>query len=249
MRRTALVIAAALLLWSCSKPAVEEVDTKAAAPVTTVALAPQTLEGVVSATGVVTAAPGADWMITAPEHGRIADMPKSEGDRVQPGDLLVRFDIPSLQTDVLDATRARWRPRNHTSRTRRRRWLRLTTLVDRHRCRGAEGARRRAARSRRRKGRGYMPLSCRPALQNATEVAASDGSARDLPGRRRQTRAQSGRHRRRLHDRRHPPRHRSEQAAGRGLGRHRRFLGARAGRPAWCASPCRAPTIPNRARC
>ena len=64
MRTTVLVIAPALLLWGCSKPAVEEVETKAAAPVTTVALAPQTLEGVVSASGIVTAAPGADWMIT-----------------------------------------------------------------------------------------------------------------------------------------------------------------------------------------
>ncbi len=100
MRRTLLVIAPALLVWGCSKPAVEEVDTKAAAPVTTMTLAPQSLEGVVSATGVVTAAPGADWTITAPEHGRIAEMPKAEGDRVQTGDLLVRFEIPSLQTDV-----------------------------------------------------------------------------------------------------------------------------------------------------
>jgi RND family efflux transporter MFP subunit len=100
MRTTVFVIAPALLLWSCSKPAVEEVETKAAAPVTTVTLAPQTLEGVVNATGLVTAAPGADWAITAPEHGRIAELPKAEGDRVKPGDLLVRFDIPSLQTDV-----------------------------------------------------------------------------------------------------------------------------------------------------
>ena len=100
MRTTVLALAPALLLWSCAKPAVEEVETKAAAPVSTVTLAPQTLEGVVTATGVVTAAPGADWTITAPEHGRIAEMPKAEGDRVKPGDLLVRFDIPSLQTDV-----------------------------------------------------------------------------------------------------------------------------------------------------
>jgi RND family efflux transporter MFP subunit len=100
MRTTVLVIAPALLLWGCSKPAVEEVETKAAAPVTTVTLAPQTLEGVVAATGVVTAAPGADWTITAPEHARIAELPRAEGDHVKPGDLLVRFDIPSLQTDV-----------------------------------------------------------------------------------------------------------------------------------------------------
>ena len=95
-----LAVAVAALTCACSKPAVEEVETKAAAPVTTLTLAPQTLEGVVTATGVVNAAPGADWTITAPEHARIAEMPKAEGDRVAPGDLLVRFDIPSLRTDV-----------------------------------------------------------------------------------------------------------------------------------------------------
>jgi RND family efflux transporter MFP subunit len=87
-------------LAGCAKHAVEEVDTKAAAPVTTLTLAPQTVEGLVAASGVVAAAPGADWTITAPEHARIAEMPKAEGDRVKPGDLLVRFDIPTLHTDV-----------------------------------------------------------------------------------------------------------------------------------------------------
>lgn len=100
MRTLVLLVASGLLLAGCSKPAVEEVETKAAAPVTTVTLTPQPLEGFVAATGIVTAAPGADWTITAPDHARIAEMPKAEGDRVRPGDLLVRFDIPSLQTDV-----------------------------------------------------------------------------------------------------------------------------------------------------
>jgi RND family efflux transporter MFP subunit len=100
MKRIAAILAPALLVCSCSRPAVEEVETKAAATVTTLTVAPQTMEGVVSATGVVGAAPGADWTVTAPEHGRIVELPKAEGDRVKPGDLLVRFDIPSLQTDV-----------------------------------------------------------------------------------------------------------------------------------------------------
>jgi RND family efflux transporter MFP subunit len=100
MKRIAAILAPALLAWSCSRPAVEEVETKAAATVTTITVAPQVMEGVVAATGVVSAAPGADWTITAPEHGRIVELPKAEGDRVKPGDLLVRFDIPSLQTDV-----------------------------------------------------------------------------------------------------------------------------------------------------
>jgi RND family efflux transporter MFP subunit len=94
------IVVLALGFAGCSKPAVEEVETKAAAPVTTVTVAPQTFEAIVSASGTVSAAPGADWTITAPEHARIIDMPKAEGDRVKPGDLLVRFEIPSLSTDV-----------------------------------------------------------------------------------------------------------------------------------------------------
>jgi RND family efflux transporter MFP subunit len=98
--RTCAIALAALCVAACTKHSVEEVETKAAAPVTTLILAPQTVEGIVSAGGVVAAAPGADWTITAPEHARIAEMPKAEGDRVKPGDLLVRFEIPSLHTDV-----------------------------------------------------------------------------------------------------------------------------------------------------
>jgi RND family efflux transporter MFP subunit len=45
---------------------------------------------------LVTAAPGAELAVTAPEAARIVELPKAEGDRVRPGDLLVRFDIPSL---------------------------------------------------------------------------------------------------------------------------------------------------------
>jgi len=87
-------------LAGCSKPPVEEVETKAAAPVTTATVAPQTFEGVVSAAGTVVAAPGADSTITAPEHARIVAITKAEGDRVKTGDVLVRFEIPSLETDV-----------------------------------------------------------------------------------------------------------------------------------------------------
>lgn len=100
MKRIFLFLAPALLLAGCSKPAVEEVETKAASPVTALTLAPQALEGIVTATGSVTAAPGADWTITAPDHARIVELPKAEGDRVATGDLLVRFEIPSLAAEV-----------------------------------------------------------------------------------------------------------------------------------------------------
>ena len=102
MTRLSRCMAAAFLLsiTSCHKPSVEEVATTAAAPVSVLTVQPGTLEGIVSATGIVAAAPGADLTITAPEAARIVEIPKAEGDRVKPGDLLVRFEIPSLSTDV-----------------------------------------------------------------------------------------------------------------------------------------------------
>jgi RND family efflux transporter MFP subunit len=89
-----------LALTACGHTAVEDVETEAAPIVETMTLVPRTVDATVSATGLVAAAPGADWTITAPEPARILDMPKAEGDRVAPGDLLVRFEIPSLSTDL-----------------------------------------------------------------------------------------------------------------------------------------------------
>jgi RND family efflux transporter MFP subunit len=98
--RRASVLAAMLVAVSCTHQTVEEVSTTTAAPVSTVRLAPQTFESIVTATGAVSAAPGADWTITAPEPARIVELPKAEGDPVRPGELLVRFEIPSLATEV-----------------------------------------------------------------------------------------------------------------------------------------------------
>jgi RND family efflux transporter MFP subunit len=125
-RHTALAVL--LLAAACSHKPVEEVETSAAAAVKTLTVAPKTVEGVVSATGIVSAAPGFDWMITAPETARIVELPKAEGDRVKPGDLLVRFEIPSLSTDVAtrkaEAETARARVDNAQANV-----TRLTTLV------------------------------------------------------------------------------------------------------------------------
>ena len=127
--RAAVAAAALLLATGCTKTSVEEVQTKSAAPVTTLALAPQTVEGIVAAAGVVAAAPGADWTITAPESARILELPKGEGDPVKPGDLLIRFEIPSLRTDVAtrqgEAQAAEARVANAQANV-----TRLTTLVD-----------------------------------------------------------------------------------------------------------------------
>jgi len=120
---------AAAVAAGCSKPAVEEVATTAAAPVTVIAVAPATLEGIVSATGVVAAAPGADLTITAPEPARIVELPKGEGDRVKPGDLLVRFEIPSLSTDVATRRAETQQAQAHVDNAQAS-VSRLTTLVE-----------------------------------------------------------------------------------------------------------------------
>lgn len=99
-RRSATVLAGILLAANCTRGTVEEVATTAAAPVTVMLLARQTIEGVVTATGTVGAAPGADWTITAPEPARIVEIPKAEGDAVKSGDLLVRFEIPPRAAEV-----------------------------------------------------------------------------------------------------------------------------------------------------
>ena len=127
--RILLVLPALLLVGGCSKPTVEEVQTTAAAPVKTITLTPATLEGVVAASGLVTAAPGADWVITAPEPARIVEMPKAEGDRVKTGDLLVRFEIPARSAEVAqrkaEVDQARARVENAQASVKR-----LTTLFE-----------------------------------------------------------------------------------------------------------------------
>ena len=129
MTRRQAAVTILLVAAACGRKPVEELETTAAAPVRTLTLAPRTIEGIVSATGIVSAAPGADLTVTAPEPARIVELPKAEGDRVKPGDLLVRFEIPSLSTDV--ATR---RAEEQTARARvenaQANLTRLTTLVD-----------------------------------------------------------------------------------------------------------------------
>ena len=85
---------------ACSKPATQETDTEDKVAVVTRAATRGTIRPVVVATGVVKPATGAELLVSAPQSARIAEMPKGVGDRVRKGDLLVRFDIPSLDADA-----------------------------------------------------------------------------------------------------------------------------------------------------
>jgi RND family efflux transporter MFP subunit len=69
------------------------------------------VRGVLHAGGIVTPAAGAEFLAVAPEAARIIDVTKAEGEAVAAGELLVRLDIPSVNTDVA-------RQRSETARIR-----------------------------------------------------------------------------------------------------------------------------------
>jgi len=89
-------IAALSLMSACRHTAPEETETETPVAVQVEESRSGPIREVIAATGLVTAAPGAELVVTAPEAARIVELPKAEGDRVRTGDLLVRFEIPSL---------------------------------------------------------------------------------------------------------------------------------------------------------
>ena len=101
-RALALALTAALSVGvACSKKAVEAVATDEDVPVAVqAATVVDTFDTTVVTTGMVSPEAGADWTITAPEAARIAELPHGEGERVKVGDLLVRFEIPSMTADL-----------------------------------------------------------------------------------------------------------------------------------------------------
>ena len=99
MRALSCLLLTLLALSACHQASPEAVDTAEAVPVTVAAAQSGPIRPVVAATGQVTAAPGAELLVIPPQEARIAELPKSVGDRVRRGELLVRFEIPSLDAD------------------------------------------------------------------------------------------------------------------------------------------------------
>lgn len=60
----------------------------------------QTLRATVNGPGIVAPAQAADWTIFAPETGRVAELPKGEGEAVKIGDVLARFEYGSIAADI-----------------------------------------------------------------------------------------------------------------------------------------------------
>ncbi len=116
MNRLVVVLLPALFAAACSQQSAEEVESETIVPVTVQAATTGDIRATLTVTGTVTAAPGADLIVIAPQPARIAEMTKAEGDGVRAGDLLVRFEIPSLGADLAirhaDVTRAEDRLEN-----------------------------------------------------------------------------------------------------------------------------------------
>lgn len=84
----------------CQRGSQEEVETTNAVPVQVVPAHVGNIRAELRAAGLVTSAPGAELVVVAPAPARIAALPHAEGDRVQRGGLLVRFDAPNLLADA-----------------------------------------------------------------------------------------------------------------------------------------------------
>ncbi|HXO20173.1 MAG TPA: efflux RND transporter periplasmic adaptor subunit [Thermoanaerobaculia bacterium] len=104
MRLPAFVLTAVCLamaaMAACGGGTSEVVETTDRVPVTVALARRGPIRATVLVTGTVKPAPGAELAVTAPQAARIAALPRGEGDRVKKGDLLVRFEIPSLEADA-----------------------------------------------------------------------------------------------------------------------------------------------------
>ena len=100
--RQSLVVAGFLLAGcaACSRPAPRASDAVLAVPVIAEPVRLGTIRGTVSATGVVTTLPAATFDVTAHQPARVAEITKKAGDAVKSGEVLVRFEFPSLRPHV-----------------------------------------------------------------------------------------------------------------------------------------------------
>lgn len=94
--RAAIVAALAIGLAGCHRDGSAGANNSPlTAPITVTVQAAkfQDLRDTVIAQGAVAAAPSAIFMVIAPEASKVAELPKPEGSKVQPGDILARFDM------------------------------------------------------------------------------------------------------------------------------------------------------------
>ncbi|MDR1990560.1 MAG: efflux RND transporter periplasmic adaptor subunit [Acidobacteriaceae bacterium] len=89
---------------ACREQASDDIETATAVTVTTATAERATIRAVVHATGIVSPAPGAEFIVVAPDAARIIAIPHAFGERVKQGDLLVQFEIPASAAEVQKQT-------------------------------------------------------------------------------------------------------------------------------------------------
>jgi RND family efflux transporter MFP subunit len=125
-----LLLLTLLALPACHKASPEAVNTVEAVPVTVATARSGPIRPMIAATGQMKPAIGAELVVVPPQEARIAEMPKAVGDRVRRGDLLVRFEIPSLEADAT-ARRADLARAQAQLETARQNATRLSALLQR----------------------------------------------------------------------------------------------------------------------
>lgn len=100
-RRAAFLGCAALAL-ACGRgtPADAPAREELAVPVAARPAETGSVRTAVRASGVVTPADGAEFLVTAPEAAQVVEITKTEGDPVASGEILVRFELPSAAQDL-----------------------------------------------------------------------------------------------------------------------------------------------------
>jgi RND family efflux transporter MFP subunit len=86
-----------------SAPAGRDAAVEEAVPVVAQLAATGSLRAVLHASGVITPAQGAEFLAIAPEPARIQEITRAMGDAVAPGDVLVRFALPSAAENLARA--------------------------------------------------------------------------------------------------------------------------------------------------
>jgi RND family efflux transporter MFP subunit len=88
------------LASSCRRNEPAAVEETGRVVVTAHTVRQETLRDITVAPGVIVPSSAADWTISAPEAGEVAELPKKPTDPVVVGDVLVRFAIPSVTQEI-----------------------------------------------------------------------------------------------------------------------------------------------------
>ena len=100
MLRYGLVLIVCLAACRQQEPPASTTPEEIVVPVAARPAEVGSVRAVLHASGIMTPAPNAEFLALAPEPARIVEITKVEGDTVTAGELLVRLDIPSANSDA-----------------------------------------------------------------------------------------------------------------------------------------------------